>query len=250
MSEALTFAAAVPVGAWHEALPRALASLARQDVQLEIALLDASCDPRVVEAADESGLSFAYRRHGPDDGQSAAIMEGWSRTRSDVVFWLNADDRLTTGALHRVAQTFLACPSADLVFGGSHFVNAAGERVGYHEQVADISPLLLRSNVISQPSCFARRACVDQVGGVNPNLHYVMDWDLWVRLYAAGARFVRIEDMLSEVFMGDGTKTADLTPRRLAEIFSLVRRHAGVWSALKSTLATYSETLVRRQRHT
>ncbi|MEQ8403749.1 MAG: glycosyltransferase [Oceanicaulis sp.] len=242
----LSFAAAVPVGAWHEDLPRALSSLKDQGAPLEVALLDASGDPRVAAAADESGLAFAYRRHGRDDGQAAAIAEGWARTRSDLVFWLNADDRLTPGALGRVGREFAADPEADVVFGGSVFVGPGDVRIGVHDQVAEVSPLLLRSNVISQPSCFARRCAVESVGGLDQRLHYVMDWDLWVRLYAAGARFRRVEDTLSLVFMGAGTKTAHLTPRRLSEVFHLVRRNAGLWSALKSTLAVSTGTLGRR----
>lgn len=209
--------------------------------------MDASGDPRVDEAADRSGLDFAWRRHGRDEGQADAITEGWSRTRSDIVFWLNADDRLVDRALERVAASFAAAPRADVVFGGSHFVDRYGRRVGTHTQVADVSALLLRSNTISQPSCFARRAAVEAVGGLDSGLHYVMDWELWVRLYRAGASFVRLEDALSEVYMGDGTKTATIAPRRLAEVFGLVRRHAGAWAALKSTLAVSAETLSRRR---
>jgi len=35
--------------------------------------------------------------------------------------------------------------------------------------------------------------------------------------------------------MGSGTKTADISARRLTEIARLVHRHAGLWNAVKST---------------
>jgi hypothetical protein len=243
----MSFAVAVPVGAWHECLPLALASLASQAVPLEIALLDASGDARVDEAADASGLTFNYRRHGRDEGQASAIAEGWSRTCSDLVFWLNADDRLTAEALARVSRVFRDNPNTDVVFGGSDFIGPHGVHLGSHGQVAEVSRLLLRSNVISQPSCFARRSAVEAVGGLNRELHYVMDWDLWVRLYAQGAKFRKVPDTLSEVFMGAGTKTAELNLRRMAEVFALVRRNAGPWAAIKSTLAMSAETLARQR---
>ncbi|MCP2669695.1 glycosyltransferase [Maricaulaceae bacterium EIL42A08] len=244
---ALSFAVAVPVGAWHPDLPKALASLSSQSVPLEVALLDASNDPRVIAAADACDLTFAYRRHGRDAGQAAAIAEGWSKTRSDIVGWLNADDRLTPGALAHVSSAFNKEPVTDIVYGGSDFVDAEGVRRGSHEQIADASALLLRSNIISQPSCFVRRAAVDAVGGLDEGLDYVMDWDLWLRLYNYGARFHRLADTLSEVYMGPGTKTAELNPKRLAEVFALVSRHAGLWGAFKSTLALSTETLAQRK---
>jgi len=242
-----SFAAAVPIGEWHPFLPRALASLAVQTVPLEIAFLDASGDPRVAEAADASGLDFAYRRHGPDEGQSAAIAEGWRETGGAVVFWLNADDQLLPGALDAVAEAFEAEPDLDVVYGGSEFINDEGVHLGVHDQVADMSALILRSNIISQPSCFVRRRAAEAVGGLNLDLHFAMDWDLWVRLYRSGAKFRRLDRTLSAVFMGEGTKTGQVAPNRLSEVFALVHRNAGAWAALKSTVALTAETLSRRR---
>lgn len=234
---AARFAIAMPVGAWHPLLPAALDSLACQDTGIEIAFLDASGDPRVAAAADASGLDFTYRRTGPDKGQAAAIAEGWARTRAPILGWLNADDLLVPGALAAVSQAFDADSDAGVVHGGLDFIDEAGHVIGVHDHVAEAGPLLYRSNLISQPSCFARRSSVEAAGGIDETLVYTMDWELWVRLYANGVRFARIDRTLSHVYMGSGTKTAEVTPRRLAEIARLVNRNAGPWSALKSTLS-------------
>ncbi|MCC5995277.1 MAG: glycosyltransferase [Oceanicaulis sp.] len=231
------FAIAMPVGAWHPLLPAALDSLRRQDMALEIAFLDASGDARVRDAADASGLDFAWRREGPDDGQAAAIAEGWAHTRAPILGWLNTDDQLTDGALAAVAALFEAHPGAGVVHGGSDFIDIEGRVTGAHGQLGEAGPLLYRANLISQPSCFVRRACVEAVGGINGALHYTMDWDLWVRLHAAGTPFVSTETVLSRVYMGEGTKTANLGVRRLWEIARLVNRHAGPWNAFKSTVS-------------
>lgn len=246
MSDVLRFACAIPVGGWHPFLPAALESLAEQSVPLEVALLDASGDDRVAMAADTAGVNFTYRRSGPDAGQAAAIAEGWRETGGEIVFWLNADDRLLPGVLSQVAAAFQASEPPDVVFGGSQFINARGDVTGRHEQVADATDLLLRSNTISQPSCFVRRKAVDQVGGLNESLHYVMDWDLWVRLYRAGATFVQVNEALSAVYMGQDTKTGGLAPRRLFEVCALVNRNAGPWAALKSTVSLAGNTLHHR----
>lgn len=246
MAPSLRFACAVPIGSWHAFLPAALESLACQDVPLDVALLDASGDPRVTDAADRSGIKFAYTRHGPDQGQSDAIAEGWANLGGDVLFWLNADDRLMPGALSRVSESFIHAGEPDIVFGGSDFINERGEIVGHHDQVADVTALLLRSNTISQPSCFARRSWIDRVGGVNRDIHFVMDWDLWTRLYLAGAKFTRIDETLSAVYMGEDTKTGLIAHKRLREVYALVHRNTGHWSAFKSTVSLALETLRRR----
>lgn len=229
-------------------LPRALLSLREQNSPLKVAFLDASGDSRVAEAADSCGLEFSYRRHGRDAGQAAAIREGWERIGGDVLFWLNADDQLLPNTLSRVRAILEACPKADVVYGGAEFIDIAGKRIGLHDQVGEMSRLILRSNIIAQPSCFARRRAVEAVGGIDPELHFVMDWDLWVRLYCAGAHFQRVDRLLSAIYIGNGTKTEQVSRRRLAETFALVRRNAGIWTAAKSTASLAVHTLVSRQR--
>lgn len=249
MTSTMTFAAAIPLGAWHDFIPHAFESLAVQEAELEVALLDASGDPRIAEAADSSGLDFVYRRHGPDDGQADAIDEGWRHTSGSVVFWLNGDDRLTPEALKNVRALFNSNPEVDVVYGQSDFIDGQGQCIGRHDQTGDISNLLYRSNIISQPSCFVRRSALDAVQGIDSKLHYVMDWDLWIRLYSAGAKFLHTNQTFSEVYIGRDTKTGAVSPERLAEVFKLVRRHAGYWPAFKSTVSLAAHTLQSRRQN-
>lgn len=229
-----SFGFSLPIGRWHPFLPAMLQSLRLQTRPVRLALLDASGDPRVTGAADASGLDFAYRRHGPDAGQSAAIAEGWARLETDALGWLNADDLLMPDALSRAAAAFEADPDVDVVHGESAILDGAGATIGLHGQTGAVGPDLLRSNCISQPSCFVRRAAIEAVGGVDASLHYTMDWDLWVRLYRNGAVFRRLDAALSAVCWEVGTKTSELSPRRLREIGSLAARHAGPVNAAKT----------------
>lgn len=219
-----SFSISVPIGAWHPLLPAAFRSLRLQDATLEVALLDASGDPRVRAAAEASGLDFAYVRYGSDLGQADAIQEGWDNTRGEVLGWLNGDDVLMPWALEEAAAAFGADSGLDIWYGNSTIINAAGATTGIVDQVADIGPLILRSNTVSQPSCFFRRSCLDRVGGIDRSLHYTMDWDLWVRFHEAGFRFGRTERFLSAVYWGTDTKTSELTLPRLREISRIARK--------------------------
>lgn len=239
----LRFAIAMPIGAWHPLLPSALESLAVQTPEVQVAFLDASGDARVAEAADKSGITFHYRREGPDSGQAAAIAEGWDNTDTDILGWLNGDDILCHQALDIVSRTFNAHPDNDVVYGQSDFIDETGHKIGHHDQVDAISDLILRSNIISQPSCFATRQSVDAIGGINSDLKYTMDWDLWVRLYQTGHRFEMIDQTLSNVFMGEGTKTADMNLNRMKEVWHLVKSNKGHLNALKSIMGITIERL-------
>ncbi len=213
-----TFSISVPVGAYHPFLPDCFASLEAQSPALQVALLDASGDPRVRELADRHGELFAYRRHGPDKGQSAAIIEGWAHTEGCILGWLNADDILFPHALETVSRRFDEDPALGAVYGHSTILDDKGQTTGFQWSVEPPSDLLLRSNIISQPSCFFRRSAYEAVGGLDANLHYTMDWDLFIRLYCNGVRFGFVEDVLSMVLWDSGTKTASFSQRRRTEL--------------------------------
>ena len=203
---------------------------------MNIALLDASGSERVRQIAHKFEADLALRHHRPDTGQAAAIQEGWANTSGDILCWLNTDDALLPGSLRKVAEIFQNSPEIDVVYGHSVLVDRDGRTTGYHMAIDRISDAIYATNLISQPSCFVRRSAVDDVGGINTDLHFVMDWDLWVRLYRAGKLFHFVDEPYSNVVWEIGTKTGSVTPRRLREIFELARRQTGSWRAL-NTLA-------------
>ncbi|MCB2113154.1 MAG: glycosyltransferase [Parvularculaceae bacterium] len=220
-----TFSISVPVGAYHELMPTCLSSLASQKGPLQVALLDASGDPRVAALADGFAGLFAYRRHGPDAGQSAAIIEGWEKTGGEILGWLNADDFLFPGAIEKARAEFLSAADVDVVAGHSAICDEKGRMTGYHWAVAPPDENLRAGCVISQPSCFFRRDAYEKAGGLDRDLHYTMDWDLWLRLLESGARFRFIDEALSVVYWGAGTKTLGLNAARRRELFRLIEIH-------------------------
>ena len=219
------FAISVPVGAWHPFLPHVLASLKAQGPDVAVALLDASGDARVKALGDAEAGWLAYRRHGKDKGQSDAILEGWANVDSDWLGWLNADDILMPGALDRVRERLAAEPDLDVIYGQSTILDDEGAMTGYHFNVEPPGPRLFEGCIISQPSCFFRRATYDSVGGLNRDLHYVMDWDLWIRLYKAGSKFAFLDVPMSQVLWGADTKSASLNRRRRQELRAIIAAH-------------------------
>ena len=216
------FAISIPIGAWHPLLGDCLASLTAQGDRVEIAALDASGDDRVASVLDQFSDRIAYRRNGPDDGQSDAIIEGWRNTRAPYLGWLNADDALYPGALASVAEKLESEPALDLVYGDSTIIDDTGAYRGYHWAVQPPGEEILSGCTISQPSCFFSRDAVNQVGGLNADLHFTMDWDLWVRLWRAGARFGFIEQTLSRVLWSEEAKTGGFNAQRRAELERII----------------------------
>lgn len=216
------FAISVPIGAWHPFLPECLESLCAQGPLAEVAALDASGDARVAATLDQFNDRLAYRRTGPDAGQSDAIIEGWANLSAPFLGWLNADDALYPGALDKVSKRLTDEPAVDVLYGDSTIVDDMAAYCGFHWAVKPPSERLLRDCIISQPSCFFRRAAVDAIGGLNRDLHYTMDWDLWVRLWRDGARFDFIDAVLSRVLWSGDAKTGGFNAARRSELERII----------------------------
>lgn len=231
-----TFSISVPIGAYHPLLAECFESLSIQSPKPRVALLDASGDARVAEVADRFAGLFVYRRHGPDSGQSDAILEGWRNAPGDILGWLNADDALYPDALAATAQRFESAAQPDVVCGHTVIINDDNQVTGYHWAVESPSERLLFGDVISQPSCFFKRDFYERVGGLNADLHYTMDWDLWVRLWRGGAKFDFIDKTLSRVLWTRHAKTGGFNAARRQELNRIINQSASPLQRLKSKL--------------
>ena len=233
-SPAPTFVISVPIGAYHPLLCDCLSSLAIQTPRPQVAVLDASGDPRVAETIAGFSDLITYHRAGPDGGQSDAIIEGWDNLSGDILGWLNADDALYPGALAEAAQKFFDAPDTDLFYGHSVIINDDDVVEGYHWAVEPPSDMILAGDIISQPSCFFRRSKLYEIGGLDRNLHYTMDWDIWVRLWRAGAKFAYTDNVLSRVLWSSDAKTGGFNRQRREELERIIGANDSLVRRLKS----------------
>lgn len=237
-ANSLTFCIAMPIFGQADLLPTALASLAAQNVNLRIAVMDASTDDAAQDVLNtQSTLPIAYRRHGPDSGQAAAIQEGWNAAQGDILSWLNADDYLVPGCLEVVGDAFRANPHVDVIYGDAIFVDRSGRFNTYFPSISENIADIRFHCCISQPACFVRRAAIERVKGVNTELHYIMDWDLWTRLYQSGAKFHYVRHPLAVVRMYAETKTASGGRERLIEIYGHLKKYAPFLKRVRSMVA-------------
>ena len=201
------------------------------DVALELTVMDAvSEDDTLAEIAravppEKSDLVTVVSE--PDEGQSQAINKGVQRGSSDVVSWLNADDRLLPGALDHVARAYADAPE-DVVaaYGHVRFIDEAGAAAGeVRAERFDRRRLLFGPNYVPQTATFIRRRAWEAVGGLREHLHYAMDFDLWLRLSEIG-RLVALPDFLAEFRLHATSKTGSGYDKMRREAMTVRKEHA------------------------
>jgi glycosyltransferase involved in cell wall biosynthesis len=123
----------------------------------------------------------------PDKGQSDALNKGFRRATGSIVAWLNSDDYYLPNILPERVAEFVHDPELVLVYGDCHRVDKAGECINtWKTGQCTPSSLLLDGNQIPQQSTLMRAAALTAIGGIDRNLHYVMDFALWLRLSLVG----------------------------------------------------------------
>jgi glycosyltransferase involved in cell wall biosynthesis len=164
-------------------------------------------------------LTFVSAR---DRGQSDALNRGFARADGEIVCWLNSDDAFLPGALAAVADAFRRHPEAEFVYGKGWDIDERG-RILRDSGVRPFNlwKLIHHRNFIHQPSCFFRKGLLDRVGAISEDLHYVMDWELWIRFAAYPGVFV--DEFLSCNRTYAQNKTQSGTFRRWREIRRMVR---------------------------
>ena len=239
MKSQLLFSIAMPVLGQACFLPTALLSVQAQTARFQLAVMDATPDNSVQDILKNYSELLSYSRHGPDAGQSAAIQEGWDNTEGDIVAWLCADDYYFPYALEEVDKVFSRHPEVDVVYGDSVLVDRDGNFLRYFLDIDENISNILKRCCISQPSCFLRRRALERMGKLNTELHYIMDWELWTRLYQTGARFYYLNKPLSTVRMYPDTKTASRSKARYAEINRHLKKNVCFFSRIRVLLGFY-----------
>ena len=244
----MIFSISIPVYNQAEYLQTALESIRCQDVDIQLAVLDASPDDSSQKILTPYRHMIHYAYHHSDAGQTAAVQEGWGNTSGDIVAWLNADDYYFPGALAKVRQVLVDRPDIDVVYGHGVQVSTNGNFEMYFPAISENPALLKRGCIICQPSCFIRRTAMQRVGGLNVALHYAMDWDLWLRLLYAGCSFYFLDEILSAARIYSTTKTLSGAKQRYQEIRGILKTNSDWLHGNASLLAFFHYDLANRTR--
>ena len=162
----------------------------------------------------------------PDQGQSDALRRGFDKTQGEILGWLNADDTLEPDALHRIGQFFAAHPDVVLAYGNANYVDSHGKWICACAHIESFNKRRLKhySDFIVQPAAFFRRGAYEVAGGIDPNLHYGMDYDLWLKLADQG-KVEHLPVCLANYRWLTDNKTAIGGFGRIEELSAMAHRH-------------------------
>ena len=158
------------------------------------------------------GIIKRYEKHltrwisEPDGGQTEAINKGLRMITGDIWAYLCSDDTYASGAFMECVRAFEQNPDAAVVYGGCNFIDTQGRVTRFKRPGPFNRRKLLKDNYIFQPSVFLRRRVLDAHGFFDESLHYVMDYEYWLRI-AEQERFVWVDQILSNYRLHSSSKS-------------------------------------------
>ena len=118
----------------------------------------------------------------PDEGQSEATNKGFKIAEGEIIGWLNSDDvYFDKQAISYVVGQFRKLPQVDVIYGDDILIDAESNILRVRKVIDWNYNRLLRGISISQPAAFVREEVIRQ-NMLDPSLHFVMDFELWLRL--------------------------------------------------------------------
>ncbi len=186
-------------------------SVVSQDYpNLDYVVMDGGSTDGTRELLAQHSTHFCYWHSKPDDGQTAAIADGFKHSDAEIMGWLNSDDMLMPGTLYYVGKYFSEHPEVDVIYGHRVVINSGGNEIGRWVLPPHDAEVLLYADFIPQETCFWRRGLYEQVGGIDTNFNYAMDWDLILRFQKAGARFYRAPYFMGVFRQHEEQKTSSI----------------------------------------
>lgn len=148
---------------------------------LEYIVMDGGSKDNTVDIIKKYEKHISYWVSEKDKGQSDALNKGYKHATGDVINWLNSDDYYDPGALKTVGEIFTN-PKVNVYCGTSRIFGNKGE---YLSNGTDIYEGNLAKTAgwarIDQPETFFRKSCIDKIGFLDEQFHYIMDKELWIR---------------------------------------------------------------------
>lgn len=195
-------------------------------------------------------------------GQSQAINEGFARAKGDMLAWINSDDYYAPDAFAEIAEQWREHPDTDLFCGQCYFkfeTESAHRTDLRTPEEPTLENVTVRGHRIYQPSAFFTKRISDHIGLLDETLHYVMDYDLWVRILR-GAHARLVPHPLATFRIWGASKTTTQKEKFLSE-WQLVQKRYGLPrinpkrihqlsnNSLATLLRQYTPTLYMRLRN-
>ena len=210
-------------------IERTLQSIISQNYpQLQLIVVDGGSTDQTGEIIEHYRQYISIYISEKDGGQSDAIRKGFQLATGDIITWINSDDTYNQHALLTIGKFFAANPLVRFAYGNRDIINENDQVIGRRRQ-PDFDSRIMRycHIIVPQVSAFWQRSLYHEAGGVDVDLKFCMDYDLFVKMALISAP-AHLPIVLGNFRIHSDSKTSNLENVRLAEDRLVHQRYCGL----------------------
>jgi glycosyltransferase involved in cell wall biosynthesis len=136
--------------------------------------------------------------YGVESGKSITLNKMLKEVQTEITCLIDGDDMWHSDKLRRQIKRL---GEADVIGTLTTYINEdniPGHRISLYEISEAISHLILEGhNQIINSSCFVKTDCFREVGGWDPAVEGLEDYDVWVKMAHRGKTFYNIQEGLT-----------------------------------------------------
>jgi len=227
LSTAPLITIAVPSFNQGRFLDDALQSIFNQNIPLEVFVVDGGSTDNTMTIIKNWQQKLAGWRSYPDNGQAAAINEAISHGSAPFVCWLNSDDTYLENGLKSLLSALQSYPEVPFVYGQTWNTDEYGTPTKPYWTTRFSEWHLSQRCLISQPATLIRRTTWEAVNGLDADLKFSMDYDLWWKIYRHAGCPMFVPEFVATNRIHKQTKTSSNRQEHHSESMSVVKRHTG-----------------------
>ncbi len=172
-----------------------------------------------------------------DRGQTDALNKGLALSSGDIIAWINSDDWYAPNTFNKVVEALKDYP---IVMGACCITDRNGkpsyEVPNIERSWYDLLKYWVSYSIPTQPSIFFLRGLIEEIkqgSFLDEQLHYVMDFELWLRMAKKYPLTKRIPEVLSYYRIYEENKTGQGMKPLEPEMSRVFKRHADALYAVE-----------------
>ena len=218
--------AIVPVHGWAPLLAETLDGILGQDPPLDVVVVVDDGSPQSLALNPDHAGQCVLVRHPMPLGPATARATGLAQLDTELVALCDDDDAWQPGKHAAQLAALAAHRDAAVCVGHAEIIGLDGrptgerwdELAGGYHAAQDLLPLLFERDPLCFSSVLMRRDTLLAAGGLDYPRAHAEDWDLWLRLLAAGNAFVMEPQAVVRYRRKPGSLSGDIAAMASAQL--------------------------------
>ena len=191
---------------------------------LEYIIIDGGSSDNTIDVIKKYEHHLTFWVSEKDKGQANAINKGLVHCTGQIFNWINSDDYLEPGALHKIASAF-SDVKVNMVAGKVRTFSRVDQEIITNQNLSAIGLMTWAPGVkFVQPGVWMRRELIEPCGGIDEQFHYAFDWDLYIRYLYHFPQVKELDELLVHFRQHENSKTQSLLDRFTIEERKIIEK--------------------------